>query len=170
MLINDGLYESTVTQIKYKLQETAVHTDLFDAEKVKHHIVTYVNEAGQGYSDETKNKFAYAVDKFYEKQGIQWKKPYYKVKEKIPMIPTAESVNEIIQNASPKYGPIFTLLEEIGCDGMELSRVTAADVNEAAGTISISGAKGHAAGVYKLKARSAELLRTYLHKYGLPFP
>jgi integrase len=171
MLTNDGLYENTVTQIKYKLQEIAASTDVFDPEKVKNFIATTISKkTGENYADDTKNKFAWAIDKFYEKQGIQWVKPFYVVKEKTPLIPTTDNVNAIIQNASPKYVTIFTLLEEVGCDGMELSRVKATDIDAEQGTISISGAKGHAGGIYRLKSRTTEMLRVYLHKYGLPFP
>jgi integrase len=173
MLRNDGLRENTVTQIRFKLQELAANTDVFDPEAVKHYIATAISErTKKQFSDETRNKFAYSADKFYEKQGIQWKKPFYKVEEKTPLIPSTENVTLIIANASKKYATIFTLLAEIGCDGIELSKVAHADIDRQQGIISISGCKGHSSGTYKLKSETAEMLRVYLYQHPEehPFP
>jgi integrase len=173
MLTNDGLKKNTVGQIRFKLLELARHTDLFDPEAVKHYIATGISEkTKKPFSDETKNKFAYGADKFYEKQGIQWKKPFYKVEEKTPLIPTTENVELIINNASQKYATIFTILAEIGAEGKELERTSRDDIDTEQGIISIRGCKGHASGSYKLKAKTAEMLRIYLYKnpQKCPFP
>ena len=72
MLTNDGQKTNTVRHTKYKLLELATHVDLFDAEAVKNYVATAISEkTKQLFSAETKNKFCYAVDKFYENQGIQ---------------------------------------------------------------------------------------------------
>jgi integrase len=173
MLTNDGLKENTVRHARWKLQELARNTDIFNPESVKHYIATAISKkTGKPFSDETRNKFAYAVDKFYEKHAIEWKKPFYNVAETIPIIPSKQSVTLIISNASDKYVTIFTLLAEIGCDGMELSNVTQADIDKEQAIISIRGCKGHASGTYKLKPQTAEMLRIYLHEHTQehPFP
>lgn len=138
---------------------------------MKNYIATTISDkTKQKFSDETKNKFAYAADKFYEKQGIQWKKPFYKVEEKTPLIPSTENLNLIIANASKKYITIFTILTEIGCDGMELSKVTQADIDRQQGIISIRGCKGHASGTYRLKSNTVEMLRVYLYEHPQEYP
>jgi hypothetical protein len=83
MLTNDGQKPNTVRHTKYKLQELATHVDLFNPEAVKHYVATAISEkTKQLFSAATKNKFLYAAHKFYENQGIHWKKPYHKVDEK----------------------------------------------------------------------------------------
>ncbi len=121
MLTNDGLKPNTVRHTRYKLRELAAHVDLFNPEAVKNYVATAVSEkTKQPFSAETKNKFLYAADKFYENQRIQWKKPYHKVEEKIPLIPTTKNVELIITNASQKYATVFTILAETGAEGKEL--------------------------------------------------
>jgi integrase len=171
MLTNDGQKPNTVRHTKYKLSELAAHVDLFNPEAVKHYIATAISEkTKQPFSDETKNKFAYAADKFYEKQGIQWKKPFYKVEEKTPIIPTTENVELIVNNASQKYATIFTILAETGAEGKELERTSRDDIDTEQGIISIRGCKGHASGSYKLKTKTAEMLRIYLFKNPQKYP
>jgi integrase len=171
MLINDGQKPNTVRHTRYKLQELAAHVDLFNPEAVKNYIATAISEkTKQPFSDETKNKFAYAADKLYEKQGIQWKKPFYKVEEKTPLIPTTENVELIVNNASQKYATIFTILAETGAEGKELERTSRDDIDTEQGIISIRGCKGHASGSYKLKTKTAEMLRIYLYKNPQKYP
>jgi site-specific recombinase XerD len=171
MLTNDGLKPSTVRHTKYKLQELADHVDLFNPEAVKHYVATAISEKTKyPFSASTKNKFLYAVDKFYENQGIQWKKPYYKVDEKIPIIPTTKNVELIINNASQKYATIFTILAEIGAEGKELENTSQDQIDTEQGIINITGCKGHGSGNYKLKNKTAEMLRIYLHKNSEKYP
>jgi len=68
-------------------------------------------------SQDTRNKFAYAYSKFCEVHETFWKRPYYKVDEKIRLIPTTENVEFIINNASQKYAIIFTIFAETDAEG-----------------------------------------------------
>jgi integrase len=81
-------------------------------------------------------------------------------------------VNAIIDTATQHYAMVFTILAETGAEGKELENVSQGDIDAEQGLISIRGHKGHASGTYKLKARTAEMLRTYLHKNPQehPFP
>jgi integrase len=172
-LRNDGLKPRTLTAIDYKLRELERNTDINNPDAVKSYISTGRNQTTkEPLSDASKNKFAFAYDKYCQKQGIQWSKPFFKVEEKAPLIPTTESVNAIINTASKRYTVIFTILAETGAEGNELSNVTQADIDAERGIISIRGCKGHASGQYKLKQRTAEMLRIYLQKNPQehPFP
>jgi len=95
---------------------------------------------------------------------IFWKRSYYKVEEKIPLIPTTENVELVINNASQKYATIFTILAETGAEGKELEKTSRNQIDAEQGIIYITGCKGHSSGSYKLKAKTAEMLRIYLHK------
>ncbi|MGA3191311.1 MAG: site-specific integrase [Candidatus Bathyarchaeia archaeon] len=169
----DGIKEATRTHIDCKLRQLARETDITNPEAVKLYIAEAKNQkTKRPLSDESKNKFLYVYDKYCQKQGITWNKPYYKTEEKTPLIPTTENVNAIIDTATEHYSIIFTLLAEIGAEGKELENVSQADIDHEQGLISIRGHKGHASGTYKLKTRTAEMLRIYLHKNPQehPFP
>jgi integrase len=172
-LRNEGRTETTIKQVNYKLREIARNTIINNPEEVKAYIATARNQiTHEPLSEESRNKIAYAYDKYCEKQKIVWKKPFYKVEEKTPLIPSTENVNTIINNATKRYTIIFTLLAEIGAERHELEKVMQADIDAEQGLISIRGCKGHASGTYKLKTRTAEMLRIYLHKnpQERPFP
>ena len=162
---NNALTPTTVKHIEYALRQLAQHANLLDPEDVKQYIAhATTTKTNQPIAADTKNRLLYAYDKFCTYNNIQWTKPYYKVEEKTPLIPTTQNVEAIISNASKKYAPIFTILAEIGCSPSELSNVTRQDIDTEQGIIRIRGTKGHASGAYKLKTRTAEMLRHYLAK------
>jgi len=172
-LRNDGVTETTRKQINYKLRELARNCNINDPNEVKGYIATAKNQkTKEPLSEESKNKFAYAYDKYCQTQNIIWKKPFFKVEEKTPLIPSSENVNIILNNATKRYTVIFTLLIETGAEGHELEKVTQSDIDSEQGIIRLRGCKGHASGTYKLKTRTAEMLRVYLHKNPQehPFP
>ena len=159
--------------IGYRLNQIARKCDINKPEEVK----TYISNArtkrtNEPIQDATKNRLLYCYDKYCQTNGIQWNKPYYKVEEKTPLIPTTQNINLIISNASKKYAPIFTILAEIGCSPNELYHTTQNDIDTEQGIIRIRGTKGHASGAYKLKTITAEMLRQYLakHRQNQPFP
>jgi len=172
-LRNNGLNEQTIKGISYKLRQIAQNCNLNNPEEVKGYIATAKNQkTKKPLEDATRNKFIFAYDKYCQVNGTQWKKPFYKTEPKTPLIPTPQNIDLIIGNASKKYAPIFTILAEIGCSPIELSNVTQQDIDAEQGIIRIRGTKGHASGTYKLKPRTAEMLRTYLYKHPQehPFP
>jgi integrase len=170
---SNGRKENTLRAINYKLRELARNVDLLNPEQVKAYISTAKNQiTNQPLSDCSRNKFAYAYDCYCKAQNIQWKKPFYRVAENTPIIPSTENVNAIINNASPKYATIFKILTETGAEGQELYNVTQSDIDAENGQITIRGVKGHGSATYKLKTQTADMLRIYLanHKQEHPFP
>jgi integrase len=170
---NNGLTSITVKHIEYSLKQLAQHSNLLDPEEVKQYVAhATTNKNKQPVAQDTKNRWCYSYDKFCKVNNIQWEKPYYKVEEKAPLIPTKDNVNAIINNASKKYATIFTILAEIGCEGHELETVTQRDIDAENGIIRICGCKGHASGTYKLKTQTATMLRVYLanNPQEHPFP
>jgi integrase len=170
---NDALSDITLKSIEYSLKQLAQHSNLLDPEDVKHYISTAkTKRTQQAVAAETKNKWLFCYDRFCKYNNIQWTKPYYKVEEKAPLIPTRDNVTTIIANASYRFATPFTILAETGCSPHELENVTRNDIDTQQGIISIRGTKGHASGNYKLKTQTAEMLRQYLTKYNYekPFP
>jgi len=169
----DGLKETTVKQLGYQLRRIVTrNVDIFNPEAVRQYIANAADKNNKLLEPDTKNKIVFLYNIFCEAHNIQWRRPYYKTEEKIPIIPTRDAVNAIINNASKKYAPIFTILAEIGSDGQELHNVTQKDMNLETGEISIQGCKGHASATYKLKPQIAEMLRIYISKHPEehPFP
>jgi hypothetical protein len=165
--------EKTATSLGYDLKHIAKECDLNNPEQVKTYIANdKTQKTNKPLNNATKNKYATAYDHYCKINGLKWQKPYYRVEENTPLIPTPADVQAIIDNATKRYAVIFTIESEIGCNPEELHKVTQKDINPEQGTISITGSKGHASGNYKLKSHTAEMLRIYLHKHTEehPFP
>ena len=172
-LRGEGITETVLETISQKLRQIARNTDIQNPEAVKQYIATLKNQkTNKPLTNGTKNKFVYCYDKYCMIQQIMWNRPYYKEVENVPIIPTTENVNAIIDNASEHYAVIFKILMETGAEGHELANVTRNDIDTEQGIIKIKGCKGHASGTYKLRRQTAEMLRVYLHKnpQEQPFP
>ena len=172
-LKSNGLDLDTVTSIGYKLSQLDRETDLNDPKKVKEYIADLKNKkTKEPLCNATKNKFVTAYNNFAKEYGIQWEKPYYKVAENAPKIPTPQDVQAIIDNSSENYVVVFTIEAEIGCSPEELFLVTKEKINVEKGEISITGVKGHGSKVYKLKPRTLDMLKLYLARNikERPFP
>jgi integrase len=152
------------------LKQLGRHTDLFYPEAVKQFIANAKTEKGEPFELSTKNFYAYSYDQFCKTQNITWKKPYFIYTPKVPLIPSTENVNKILNCASTRYTTIFTLLIETGAEAQELHRVKQTDIDKEKGIISITGIKRHDSGTYKLKERTAEMLRIYLSKNTETYP
>jgi len=172
-LENNGLTTITIKTVEYCLKHLAQLANLLEPEDVKHYIAhATTNKNKQPIAPDTKNKWIFCYDKFCKVNGIQWEKPYYRVEERAPLIPTRDNITAIISNASKKYATVFTILAEIGCSPHELENVIQRDIDKQQAIISIRGTKGHASANYKLKTQTAEMLREYLatNTQEHPFP
>jgi integrase len=110
---------------------------------------------------------------FCQTNKIQYDKPKIKYEPPVPIIPTTEQVHDIINTAEGKYAFIFTLLSETAIEQEELHRIPMNRIDREQATISVIGTKGHANGNYKLKTRTADMLRQYIAKHltdEYPFP
>ena len=169
-LRNNGKSETVIKQANWKLRQIARNADIFDPETVKEYIAKYKKKNGKPAKASNKNKILQCYNHFCEVNTIQWIKPYYKVEEEIPLIPTTENVNKIITSATKKYAAIFTLLAETGAEGKEIEKTPRRSIDTEQGIINITGTKGHDSGSYKLKDRTAEMLRIYLHNHPEEYP
>jgi integrase len=174
LLTNSGKAESTLRMVNHNLKQISQHTNLFDPEAVKQHIANAKTEKGEPFELSTKNTYAYCYDQFCKIQNIAWKKPYFIYTPKVPLIPSTENVNKILNCATTRFTTIFTLLIETGAEAQELHKVKQSDIDKERGIISITGVKRHDSGTYKLKVHTTEMLRVYLCKntgtYPFPLP
>ena len=133
-------------------------------------VLTYI--ANHNISNSAKQKLANCYDYFTKTNNLVWNKPRYKWERKIPLIPTTENIYKIISATTKKYATIFTILEQTGLEGQELANTHRKDIDAEQGIINVHGCKGHNSRSFKLKPKTADLLRAYLHKYtsDKPFP
>ena len=169
--------EQTIKRIGTNLTKLAQDCDLNNPQEVKLHIadmqtIDRHTKQKRKTDNQTKNKYASSYNHYCLANGITWKKPFYKITERTPLIPTPQDVQAIIDNSSEGYVTIFTIEAEIGCCPEELRQVKQKDINKDAGEISITGVKKHASKNYKLKPQTRELLLRYLAKHTEehPFP
>ncbi len=110
---------------------------------------------------------------FCEQNQIPFDKPKMEYEAPIPLIPSKENVNLIINTASTKYTAIFTTLSQTAIEPEELHRIKGTMIDKEEGKLTVTGTKGHNNGSYKLKSETAEMLRIYLSKTTnkeQPFP
>jgi site-specific recombinase XerD len=164
--------KSTVKATEYILKHLSRSTNLLEPEEVKQFIANAKTKHGKPIEAETKNKWLFCYNNFCKYNNIQWQKPYYKVPEKAPLIPTTQDVQAIINNSSEKYVVVFTIESETGASPEELYQVTRDKINLEKREITITGVKGHGSKTYTLKTQTAQLLKAYLDKHpeNQPFP
>jgi len=154
------------------LRALAQQVDLFKPKEVTLHVLNAKNcfypdkPLSNGYK---KKLFEYYND-FCKSNQLPFDKPKLHYQAPIPIIPTTKDVEAIINTCNKKYTCIFTILAEIGCSQMELHKTPQSRINKEEGKISIIGTKQHANRVYKLKKRTANMLREYLSIYTVEYP
>jgi integrase len=81
-------------------------------------------------------------------------------------------VNKIIASCSSDYATIFTILAETGLEAHELATTHKNEIDAERGIINATGCKGHNSRSFRLKEKTAEMLRQYLakHQEQTPFP
>jgi integrase len=166
-MIARGLIQKEREQInaKSKLRKIAKDTDIFNPVKVKE-LITKVKNNG------TKNGYENLYNHFCTTNQIPYDVTYWKYEPPIPLIPSTENVNIILNAATERFYTPLAIMAETAIEGEELSRVKRNQIDPQEGTISVTGTKGHSNGVYKLSQKTAESLRIYLSKHPeeQPFP
>jgi len=158
---------NTRTSVQRRLQYLAKHTDIFDPMKTKAHI------EAKTVSDGYKQTLFVAYQHFCDSNQIPFDMPHVDYTPAAQIIPTTDQVNTILGCTTPQMSTPLTILSETAIEGEELHQVTLAQIDLEEGTISVKGTKGHANGVYKLRPRTADMLRRYLARRSdtaHPFP
>jgi site-specific recombinase XerD len=165
---NNGI--ESYKQIEHQLKQISKNTDILNPKDVKEYIKNMTKENGDKIQNSTRNKMVFSYDFFCQNQNLCWEKPYFKIDDTIPLIPTTDHINKIISCATNRYCVIFNIMTETGAEAKELEKTPRTKINEPEGIISITGTKGHNAGIYKLKASTAQQLRSYLAKNPQEYP
>ena len=165
-LTANGKSKNTLRSVQYSLRILNREADLMNPEAVKLAI------GKLNVSNQTKQKHINNYGYFCKANNIEWERPVYKWDAKTPIVPSKHNVEAIISAATLKTATIFTIMAETALEGAELHNVKRKDIDTEQGIISVSGNKGHRGGSYKLRQKTAEMLRTYLTRYTSeqPFP
>ena len=114
----------------------------------------------------------YAV--FCNTNQIPFDKPKIRFEQTPQIIPTTEQVTKIIGASTSKYSTIFIIMAETATEPEELRQTPKNQIDLTQGIITINGTKGHNNGLYRLKTKTADLLRNYMTKATTqttyPFP
>lgn len=118
---------------------------------------------------------AYAHNSYGQINGLSWSLPHFRVKDKLPRIPTEEKINQVIVRARGKYALVFSVFRDTGMRPIELERAKARDIDLNTGVITVRTAKGGLERPLKVRAQTLAMLKEYLgkHNFGLddhPFP
>jgi len=170
-LKNNGKAENTIKSVSKNLTRMSKYVNLKNPEEVKAYIANAKRQDnGKPLSNGSKSKLAFCYNCLCIAHKINWEMPRFKWIETIPIIPTTANVEKIISASTKRYATIFIILKETGAEGQELHNVSKKDIDMEQGIISIKGTKGHASGTYKLKERTANMLREYLAKDQREYP
>ena len=171
---NESIWKNKRTRINYtsQLKQIAKNTDIFNPEKVQTYILSHKKENGLDIADTTKNTQQTLYCKFAEANNIKFKPKYQHRGAPIPLIPSTENIDIIINSMPLKWYIPFKIMAETATEAQELNDITISQINKEQGTISIQGTKQHLNGTYKLSEPLAECLRKYLatHQTNQPFP
>jgi len=175
----------TIEKHKRRLLKLATQTNLFDSMQTARFILNLTRQPNPHYKhkqiDTTKplNKRyiknlidTYAV--FCNTNQIPFDKPKIITERIAQIIPTTDQITKIISSATSKYTTIFTIMTEIGAEPQELRQTPIENIDTQQGIINLLGVKQHNNKTYKLKTKTAELLRNYIAKQTTqtkyPFP
>ena len=84
---NNGI--ESYKQIEHQLKQISRNTDIFNPKDAKEYIKNMTKETATKYKT-AQNKMVFSYDFFCQNQNLCWEKPYYKIDDTIPLIPTTD--------------------------------------------------------------------------------
>ena len=165
-LKKDGFADATIRCYGSDLRILAKNCELSNPESVKEWI------ANAKLTTTRKWSFVKEYGKYAAFCEIPFKKPKYKVEEKIPFIPTEKEVRAIIDaTENLREKTTFELLYEIGARIGEVHHLTSKDFDFERRIVIITAEKGGNNREVKISDKLCDLVRQTLEKCGdMPFP
>jgi len=162
----------TIAKHQKRLLKLAGQTDLFNSRETARHILNLTRSPHPTIKTPntkplTKRYIKNLLDTyaiFCTANQIPYDKPKIRAENPKQIIPTTEQVTKIISASSSKYSTIFTIMAETAAEGEELRQTPREQIDLDQGIISLTGTKGHNNGIFRLKTKTADLLRKYLAK------
>jgi hypothetical protein len=154
-----------ITNLRSELRRIAKNVNIFNPIEVKEFIANKIGLA-------SRNKFEWIYGHFGTTNQLPYDRTHWKYQAPVPIMPTKEQVNTILNSATAKFYTPLKIMATIAVEAEELHQTQRKHINLEAKTISIPGTKGHTNGTYKLSEELTETLRQYLahHTKEHPFP
>ena len=147
-LKKQGYSESTIrAYVKVLKTLTNKGANILDPESVKEIIATKLR------NPTTQWNYCNFYDAFVRKMKLQWEKPRYKPREKIPFIPTEEELDQLIHGTGWKMSVMLQIAKETAMRVGEITRLRWRDIDPQRKLIVINEPeKGSKPGIYHVSA------------------
>jgi len=96
---------------------------------------------------------------------LSWEKTKYYARDKLPRIPEERVIDMIIAASSPKLAVKLSISKETGLRPVELLALKVKDIDLTKGIIYPATAKHGSARALKIKPKTLDMLKTYIHQY-----
>jgi integrase len=123
--------------------------------------------AGLDTAESYKRNLCYAYEHVLKLNGLTWNKPKYYARDRLPKIPEEKTIDMIIAAASPKLALKLSISKETGLRPVELLALKVKDIDLENGIIYPATAKHGSARALKIKTKTLEMLKTYIHRKNL---
>jgi integrase len=157
----DGLSPYTIKNTDKRLKVLAKHCNLDDPESVKGFIANF--DRKDGY----KRGLVYAYDKYVQLHKLQWKRPKYYQRQKLPKIPLEQDINAIITSASRKLAPAIAISKDTGLRPIEVTELTLRHLDLNKGIIYPESAKHGTARALKITKTTLNILNSYIESNNI---
>lgn len=149
--------------LRSDLRRIAKNVNIFKPLEVKDFIANKIKLP-------SRNKTEWIYGHFCTTNQLPYDKTHWKYKAPIPLIPTKDEVNTILNSATKKFYTPLKIMATIAVEAEELHKTHRNQISLNSREISIIGTKGHTNGTYKLSEEITTLLREYLAKNTQEYP
>ena len=156
-----GYAEHTIDFVRKALNRIQSGCDFSNPESVKSFIARL--DVAESY----KRNLCYAYDHYLKLNGLEWEKPKYYARDKLPRIPEERVLDMLIASAYPSLALKLSLSKETGMRPIELVALRMKDVDLEKGIIYPATAKHGSARALKITRKTLEMLKVHIHRNQL---
>jgi integrase len=160
-LKKQGFSDHTIRFVSKALTVIEKGCGLDDPERVKSWI------AQQAVNDSYKRNLCYAYRHYLKLHKIEWERPKYYAREKLPKIPSEKTIDMIIAASKPRLALQLSISKETGLRPVELLALRVKDIDLEKGIVYPQSAKHGSPRALPLKSRTLDMLKVYLIKQNI---
>jgi integrase len=153
--------DSTIKYTAKRLKHLQKNCTLANPEVIKTFVAN--KQCTNGYKESLIE--AYAI--YMKSIGQEWNQPFYQRYDRPIKVPTAEKIDMLISQASPRMALILSISKDLGTRPIELTWLKVSDIDLQNRLVNITGAKHTVGRVGKLKPNTLEMLKQYILKKHL---
>ena len=153
--------ESTIRKVAKLLRHLKKNCNTAESEAVKFYVSK--RNCGNGHKENLIE--AYAI--YMRSENLTWNQPFYERYDKKRRAPKEELIDFLINHLRLEMALKLSMSKDLGTRPIELTWLTAKDIDLSTGIVSITGAKHTVGREGKLKPKSIDLLKIYVTKKNL---